>query len=915
MSIPRQAGNQFTSVGAASTSTNETEDYDEYGYQKHISKGMNSHKGLNSRQIREEIKRFESVHPCIYQIYDILDCLSENEKKHDSLGEKKHALLDNLEQIRQQVLLIEDAFVNSHEWTLSRSVTEIRIGLIGGNSSGKSALIHRYLTGRYTEEETPEGGRYKKEVTIDNQSYLLLIRDEGISLPDVEFAQWADAVLLVFSVDSSDSFEQIDSYYEHMNRFRNLYDIPLALVATKDLISSSNPRHVMENEGREKASCFGKRCHYYETSSVHGHNIERVFKDTAIKAINYRDVSRTKYTTRQNSSFTSENSTMDSVDTRVVPNSMYATMRPAYPEGAFRSSSALMIPQPLQSREMTSSASDRSMSSSNVLAQRTDSRFRSSGSAVKNIQATYTPNGFATRSSGTLLDSGTEMTTSAAAGLCATDVHSASTSHLYAMTPGSTPTTQRKSRRISNIFRKDNGLEDKNRNLDVGQGRAIPIKQGFLYKKSSKPMLNREWKKKFVCIFPDGRLIYYPSLKDYQENKSTGKAVFLGLCTVRVAGRQHSKVSLRPNSFVASAANNLSHTPERKQDALFHYNTKENTSGGSDDAGNFVAPVNPPAGTMPNKKMTRRRGIGTGARNDREDDQGDYFEIVSHDQKHWEFLATSSEERDQWVREAERQIGRALETVMSDPAGKKESAQMTNARENSNKIEVSAILNHVGNNRCADCGSTSDVTWVSLNLGIVICIECAGIHRELGVHISRIRSLTLDNTSSEQLAIVLALGNNTANQIWEHHAPRDAKPKPEASREQKEEWVRQKYLEKKFVAAIRVDETLATQVVQAVLKKDVIQLSLLLTRAQSSDINCTVSATDLRTPLHLSCSNGSLETLQLLLWNHADPHALDEHGRSGLWYALQGGNNECVTVLYASGVPPDYGLIDNKYGG
>ena len=95
--------------------------------------------------------------------------------------------------------LVADSFVNSQEWTLSRNVPEIRLGIVGSLSSGKSALVHRYLTGSYMQvmleqifspasfitehflfqEESPEGGRFKKEVVVDGQSFLLLIRDEG----------------------------------------------------------------------------------------------------------------------------------------------------------------------------------------------------------------------------------------------------------------------------------------------------------------------------------------------------------------------------------------------------------------------------------------------------------------------------------------------------------------------------------------------------------------------------------------------------------------------------------------------------------------------------------------------------------------------------------------------------------------
>lgn len=54
--------------------------------------------------------------------------------------------------------LFTDSFVNSQEWTASRGVTELRVGVLGSADSGKSALVHRYLTGAYMQEESPEGG-------------------------------------------------------------------------------------------------------------------------------------------------------------------------------------------------------------------------------------------------------------------------------------------------------------------------------------------------------------------------------------------------------------------------------------------------------------------------------------------------------------------------------------------------------------------------------------------------------------------------------------------------------------------------------------------------------------------------------------------------------------------------------------
>ncbi|OIW07317.1 hypothetical protein TanjilG_11951 [Lupinus angustifolius] len=73
-----------------------------------------------------------------------------------------------------------------------------------------------------------------------------------------------------------------------------------------------------------------------------------------------------------------------------------------------------------------------------------------------------------------------------------------------------------------------------------------------------------------------------------------------------------------------------------------------------------------------------------------------------------------------------------------------------------------------GNDRCADCGAP-EPDWASLNLGVLVCIECSGVHRNLGVHISKVRSLTLDFKVWEPSVISLfqSLGNTFANSVWE----------------------------------------------------------------------------------------------------------------------------------------------------
>lgn len=75
--------------------------------------------------------------------------------------------------------------VNSQEWTFSRSIPELRLGVLGDARSGKSSLIHRFLTGSYQVLEKTESEQYKKEMLVDGQTHLVLIREEA-GAPDAK---------------------------------------------------------------------------------------------------------------------------------------------------------------------------------------------------------------------------------------------------------------------------------------------------------------------------------------------------------------------------------------------------------------------------------------------------------------------------------------------------------------------------------------------------------------------------------------------------------------------------------------------------------------------------------------------------------------------------------------------------------
>jgi len=105
---------------------------------------------------------------------------------------------------------------------------------------------------------------------------------------------------------------------------------------------------------------------------------------------------------------------------------------------------------------------------------------------------------------------------------------------------------------------------------------------------------------------------------------------------------------------------------------------------------------------------------------------------------------------------------------------------------------------------CADCDSKGvDPDWASINLGIFICIKCAGIHRNLGVHHSKVRSIDLDTTcwDPEQIEFMRSIGNVRAKSIYELNAPSFyIRPTPEVdSPLVRENWIRAKYVRKEFM--------------------------------------------------------------------------------------------------------------------
>ncbi|XP_056241554.1 arf-GAP with GTPase, ANK repeat and PH domain-containing protein 2 isoform X3 [Seriola aureovittata] len=748
---------------------------------------------------------------------------------------------------------------NSQEWTLSRSIPELRLGILGSLKSGKSALVNKYITGSYAALEKADGGRYKKEVLVDGQSHLLLIREEAGS-PDAQFCSWVDAVILVFSLENEASFKELYQLYSQLSAFRT--DIPVIVVGTQDKISSTNPR-VIEDQRARQLCIDVRHSLFYETCATYGFNVDRVFSEAAQKI-----VAQKKQAALQ--------------ACKSLPNS------PSHSGGSTPGSASL----PGQASNGPSSGYAYSLPSTPVVGHRELRLTQGEGGGSVNSRALK--------------------------GI---------------------------PRRPSLFKNRDTDKKAGDPKGDLSSVRGVPIKQSILWKRSGSS-LNKEWKKKYVTLSNNGTLSYHSSSSDYAQNIH-GKEIDLLRVTVKVPGKRPPRAvapvgpSPAPHGSVAgvnglskdpTAADSTSTVPQLCPATL---SVVDDRSGGLSSQGgerglqrcpsslstkaqsvdalegtasHFAGKDPGQSSPMSDRKKNRRKKSmnqkGDAAVGQAEEEENADFIIVSFTGQTWHFDAQSQEERDSWVSAIESQILASLQSCESGRNKARRSSQ-------SEAVALQAIRNAKGNGLCVDCEAPNP-TWASLNLGALICIECSGIHRNLGTHLSRVRSLDLDDWPGELTQVLAAIGNHMANSIWESCTQGRTKPTPNATREERESWIRAKYEQRAFVAPLRPasgtqlpEDTMPVWLLSAVTERDLPKLLLLLAHSTKELINAQLAGSTLppRTALHAACQLGDVVMTQLLVWYGIDVKAKDNLGQTAMMMARKNGSKGCIDILHQHGCP------------
>jgi len=157
---------------------------------------------------------------------------------------------------------------------MSRLSREYKIVAVGIGSLDRSALISKFIL---DEHSSITDDSYRRQCVIDDEVAILDVLDpvgeEEYAAIREQYIRTAEGFLLIYSITSRDSFNELSRFYEQILSVKGLNSFPAIVVANN--CHRENERQVSMDEGRDLAQHFG--CKFIETSSNYRINVDEAF--------------------------------------------------------------------------------------------------------------------------------------------------------------------------------------------------------------------------------------------------------------------------------------------------------------------------------------------------------------------------------------------------------------------------------------------------------------------------------------------------------------------------------------------------------------------------------------------------------------------------------------------------------------